>query len=246
MKDDNRAPLYPNAHIAGKVLEYSASNTATLPQKLLDYHVEIAAREAKSYYMISPFQAQGMIWLGRLVGAKKVLEIGVYVGFSSLCWSACVGPSGTVTGLECSSEYATAARDAFSKLGTSNIEVIEGDAAKILKSLSPAEPYDLIFIDADKSGYSGYLETILAASTTGSKKRLLKPGGLILADNVLRRGLVAYASEETLALTNKTDAGLKLDIEKLREFNDAVNNEPRLDAFLMPLWDGLQCARLVD
>lgn len=64
-----------------------------------------------------------------------------------------------------------------------------------LDSLDPTEPYDIIFIDADKSGYPRYLEKILSRSQPGQARRILKPGGLIVADNVLRRGLVADSSE---------------------------------------------------
>lgn len=64
-----------------------------------------------------------------------------------------------------------------------------------LESLEPAEPYDIVFIDADKSGYPNYLHKILSRSQPGQAHRILKPGGLIVADNVLRKGLVADRSD---------------------------------------------------
>jgi predicted O-methyltransferase YrrM len=120
-----------------------------------------------------------------------------------------------------------------------------------IKSLAAAgtEPYDLIFIDADKTSYPTYLSLILELSPKGSSSpRLLRPGGIILADNILRRGLVA---ERTPANPwyEKQDGGNHWkpeEMEYLDSFNkDLVNNE-RLEAFLMPMFDGLGMGRLVN
>ena len=124
-------------------------------------------------------------------------------------------------------------------------------ATSILK-LNPAEPYDLIFIDAQKSGYPAYLAHILAQSSPGSTNRLLRPGGLIVADNVLRRAIVADDSADNPAAEERVQARLKSeyagdrDIEFIREYNDSVVKSERLESFLMPLYDGLSIARLVD
>lgn len=113
-----------------------------------------------------------------------------------------------------------------------------------LPKVSPSTPYDIIFLDADKPGYSNYLSIILANSQPGSKNRLLRPGGLIIADNVLRRGHVADPSKTDREVE---DAGLwNLHIEAVRKFNDQVVGEKRLESFLTPLWDGLSMIRLVD
>lgn len=121
-----------------------------------------------------------------------------------------------------------------------------------LAKLSPDEPYDLIFIDAQKTGYPSYLRTILEKSKPGmTSPRLLRKGGVILADNILRRGLVANDSDE-----NPWAAGGKVrqrseyekdnDIDALREFNDLASKSERLDAFLMPLFDGIGMSTLRD
>lgn len=114
------------------------------------------------------------------------------------------------------------------------------------------EPYDLVFIDAQKSGYPAYLRTILERSQPGQDTpRLVRKGGVILADNVLRRGLVANDTEENPWATNvKTRAPSEYeknnDLESLREYNDAAAGSARLDTFLMPLFDGVSVARLCD
>lgn len=100
-----------------------------------------------------------------------------------------------------------------------------------------------MFLDADKDGYSGYLTQILKASQPGSTNRLVRPGALILADNVLRRGYVADESE--LSEEERKEAKW-MHLEAVRKFNDQVVAEPRLESFLLPLWDGLTIARVID
>lgn len=123
--------------------------------------------------------------------------------------------------------------------------------SSILK-LNNAEPYDLIFIDAQKSGYPAYLEHILAQSAPGGKNRLLRPGGLIVGDNVLRRAIVADdsvdnpAAEEQAQRAMRSEYAADSDIESIRRYNKGVVGNERLESFLMPLFDGVSIARLVD
>ena len=125
-----------------------------------------------------------------------------------------------------------------------------GSLDKSLKTLPIDEPYDFIFIDAQKSGYPSYLATILARSQPGAAQRLLRPGGLIVADNVLRRAIVADESDDNPWVEKekkmRADYWKSDDLLRLREFNDSLNGDPRLEAFLIPLWDGVGVGRLVD
>lgn len=111
------------------------------------------------------------------------------------------------------------------------------------------EPYDLIFIDADKVSYPNYLSTILKTSSSVWVSRLLKAGGYIVADNVLRRGVIADDSSAN-PHSQKTGTGgkpwNKEDMAALKEFNDMMVKSERLETFLMPLFDGLGMARLKD
>lgn len=111
------------------------------------------------------------------------------------------------------------------------------------------EPYDLIFVDADKISYPKYLQLILSSSTSLSHHRLLRVGGSIVADNVLRRGLIADSSSANpwseRALTGGK-AAKQEDMDALRRFNIEMVENDRLETFLMPLFDGLGMARLKD
>ncbi|KAL0942224.1 o-methyltransferase [Colletotrichum truncatum] len=243
--------LYPNEQVSQNVTTYSENSSTPLPAHIVAYHDHIDTTQPEtSMLMISNFQAQNHIWLAKLIGAKRVLEIGVYVGYSGMVWSHAVGPNGTVTGLEFDEKYAKQAQEAWAANGIQNASVIVGDALETLPNLQPEEPYDLIFIDAQKSGYPSYLSTILSSSPTSGGKRLLRAGGLIVADNVLRRGIVADDSDGNPWVQREKSQRAAYwrseDVDKLREFNKMVRDEERLDSWLMPLYDGVHLARLVD
>lgn len=122
--------LYPTQQVADRVTAYSSERSAALPKYITDYHEWVLNNHERFNYMISNFQGQCHLFLARLIGAERILEVGVYIGYSSLVWSHAVGPQGHVTGLEFSPEYAQMARDVFEKNDIKNIEVIEGDALK--------------------------------------------------------------------------------------------------------------------
>lgn len=135
------------------------------------------------------------------------------------------------------------------------VHVQTGDAVESLAALSPpaeaaAAPFDIIFLDANKDAYPRYLEIILARSQHGAPSRLLKEGGLIVADNVLRRAIVADATDSNPHYRKEVELhGEKQSndfVKALHEFNDKLVEEPRLETFLMPLFDGLGMARLRD
>lgn len=167
-----------------------------------------------------------------------------------MVWSEAIGPDGQVVGLELSEEYAAIARKAFADNNVHNVDIKLGDGAASLEALEPAEPFDLIFVDANKDAYPKYLELILSKSQPGSEKRLLKKGGLIVADNVLRRGIVADATEGNPHFAREKELhgeqASKDLVKALHVFNDALAREQRLETFLMPMFDGLGMARLKD
>ncbi|PMD63357.1 S-adenosyl-L-methionine-dependent methyltransferase, partial [Hyaloscypha bicolor E] len=200
---DNTTQLYPNEQVSAALLEYSTpASTLTpiswerLPRCIADLHAWGVANHEKSNYMISRLQAQLHIWMIKTLGTKRILEIGTSIGYSTLCRAHAVGPSGHVTTLKYSPEYTSLAKKEFEKNGVKNVQVIVGDAER-LKTLATSldEPFDLIFIDADKASYPTHPthpSLILSLSgPSGATTRLLRPGGIIVADNILRSGLVA-------------------------------------------------------
>jgi len=248
---ENYTQLYPNEQVATSVGDYAFEHSTKLPKHITDLHAWGVANHEKSNYMISPLQAEFLVWMAKAVGAKRILEIGTFIGFSTMGWAHAVGPSGHVTALEFSPEYASLAEENFAKNNIKNIQVLVGDAKDSLKTLFKTleEPFDLVFIDADKASYPAYLSLILSLSSPSSNTpRLLRPGGIILADNVLRRGLVAESSSANpwAARAKAEKTWREGDMKALDEFNKAMVGSERIETFLMPMFDGLGCGRLID
>jgi predicted O-methyltransferase YrrM len=258
---DNSVPLYTSPQLGQTVTNYAEQHSTALPKYITDYHADISSNRDDSNYMSSVFQSQYNTFLVKSTGAKRVLEIGVYVGFSALVWADAVGPDGLVTGLEYESEYAELSKKVFEANSVKNVEIIVGSASESyvasktyfiphilmyftsLPKLNPSEPYDLVFIDADKTGYPGYLKQLLELSKSGSSNRLLRPGALIVSDNVLRRGLVA---DDKALGGDELPEDQQDSVLAIREFNDMALQSPRLETFVLPLWDGVNISRLVD
>lgn len=151
-------------------------------------------------------------------GARRVLEVGTLFGYSGVWMARALGPDGHLDTVEFTPLHAGAAREWFSRAGLgSRVTVHEGPALEVLPGL--AGPYDLAFFDAAKSEYCDYLDHAL---------RLVRPGGLILADNVFWNGRVAG------------DGGAgDADVRGIRDYNARIASDPRLSSTVIPVGDGL-------
>ncbi|CEJ94248.1 hypothetical protein VHEMI09790 [[Torrubiella] hemipterigena] len=230
----NHEGLFTDAETTVKIGTYSDAHSTPLPAHIPAYHASASSHEW-AMMLTADSQSKFHLLLAQSIGAKRVLEIGVFLGYSALVWSHAVGQDGQVTGLEYSEEYATIARKACSDNDVSNVDIIVGPAAETLPNLEPEHPYDIVFLDADKAGYVGYLNTLLGRSQPGSAKRMLRPGALIIADNVLQSGGVVKDGESK-----------RPSVAAAQVFNEFCLQEKRLQTVLLPLWDGLTVARVVD
>jgi predicted O-methyltransferase YrrM len=210
-----------------------------LDASLYDYYQAIAFREPDilkelrqatsqlpmANMQIAPEQGQFMALLVQLTGARKILEIGVFTGYSSLALALALPPQGRVLGCEISAEYAAIARQFWQKAGVSEkIDVLLGPAVTSLEQLlanGEQESFDLAFIDANKSDYDQYYELSL---------QLVRPGGLILIDNVLWYGKVADETVQDKAT------------QSIRHLNAKLHQDPRISLCLVPIGDGLTLA----
>ncbi len=182
---------------------------------------EIAAFTQKEHplaHMLSG-QVQGkfLSFLSTIMRPKYVLEIGTFTGYSALCLAEGLTPDGELHTLECREEDAGTARNYFSKSKRNHqIHLHIGNAAEIIPRL-PYE-WDLVFIDADKTGYIGYYEQIVPK---------LSNKGIILADNVLFHGQVL---EDPISGKNA---------KAIHAFNEHVRNDERTEQVLLTIRDGL-------
>jgi O-methyltransferase len=175
---------------------------------------------------ISPEQGHLLALLVRLIAARHLLEIGTFTGYSALAMALVLPPGGRLTACDVSEEWTSIGREHWAQAGVADrIDLHLGPAAGTLRGLEKQGSkgrFDLVFIDADKTGYDAYYEAAL---------RLVRPGGLIILDNTLRRGRLANPREN--------DA----DTVALRAINTKVAGDERVDRVLLPIASGMTLAR---
>ncbi len=186
---------------------------------------EETAGDPLAMMQISPDQGQFMTLLARLLNARRYLEVGVFTGYSTLSLALALPSDGKITACDISEEWTSMARRYWKEAGLDEkIDLRLAPAADTLASLiakGSEGSYDLAFIDADKENYQVYFEYCL---------KLVRPGGLILIDNVLWGGQVIDESnreESTVAI---------------REFNLNLHQDNRVHISLLPVGDGLTLA----
>ena len=161
---------------------------------------------------VSPLQGRLLELLARATGARRILEVGTLGGYSAICLARGLAEGGRVVTAELEPHHAAVARANLERaVLAERVEIRVGPAAETLSALARegADPFDLVFIDADKTGYAQYFELALD---------LVRGGSLIVADNVVRDGEVADA-----ASTNEAVRGV-------RRFLERVAREPRVEA----------------
>jgi len=175
-----------------------------------------------SRMQISREQGTFLALLTAAIGARRVIELGTFTGYSALCFARALPDDGHLLCLDLSAEWTAIARRYWREAGVDKkIELRLGPAAEHLLNLDPAETFDLAFIDADKTGYDHYYELLLPR---------LRPNGLILFDNMLYGGHV---------LKPKGDE----DAQAIHALNRKLAADPRVEAVLLPFADGLQICR---
>ncbi|MGD8783236.1 MAG: class I SAM-dependent methyltransferase [Thioalkalispiraceae bacterium] len=205
--------------------EYLLSHSLREPELLAALRHETSQLEM-SNMQISPEQGQFMSLLVKILGVKRGIEVGVFTGYSSLAVAMAMPDEGELIVCDTSEVWTSIARQYWEKAGLS--ERIHLKIAPALATLDglisegQAGMFDFAFIDADKTNYINYYERCL---------QLIRPGGVIAIDNVLWDGAVADPadnSEDTLAI---------------RELNDFIHDDQRVDVSMLPISDGLTLAR---
>jgi caffeoyl-CoA O-methyltransferase len=161
--------------------------------------------------------------LVRLTGAAFAVEVGVFTGYSSICIARGLNPGGRLLACDVSEEWTSVARRYWERAGLDDrIDRRLAPAAETLRAVPVEETVDFAFIDADKSGYPTYYEELVPR---------MRPGGLIVLDNVLRGGRVVDPSAQ--------DA----DDRAIRQINDTITADSRVQSVMLPLRDGVTLAR---
>ncbi|MEU8892269.1 O-methyltransferase [Streptomyces sp. NPDC048442] len=167
-------------------------------------------------------QATLLTLLARLVEAQKIVEVGTFTGCSTLALATGLRPGGTVVTCDLSEEWTGIARTAWKEAGVEDrIDLRIGPALETVAALPLRNDLDLVFLDADKPHYCQYWDLLVPR---------LRPGGLLIADNVLQQGQVH--------LPHATG-----NVRAVREFNAHVRADPRVESVMLPVADGLTIAR---
>ncbi|ERO64486.1 SAM-dependent methyltransferase [Pseudomonas piscis] len=219
---------------------FVTARTLNLDDALYQYLLDVSLRDTPllrrlrdetqalptARWQVAPEQGQFLALLVKLIGARRILEVGTFTGYSALCMAQVLPGDGSLVCCDLPGDYNATARRYWQEAGVQ--QLIDLRLAPALETLASLEQqgqgnsFDLIFIDADKANYPAYLEFAL---------RLLRTGGLVVFDNTLWSGRVlevAPASEDTRAI---------------QALNRALKDDPRIDLSLLPLGDGLTLCR---
>jgi len=214
------------------------SKFTPLTDELHDYMVEHGSRQDEvlrrvqgetaamgdiSVMQIAPDQGAFMTLLCRSIGASEAIELGTFTGYSAICIARGLAPGGRLVACELSEEFAEVAARNLEAAGVADrVEIRIGPALETVRALPERELFDFAFIDADKPGYPDYYDELIPR---------LRPGGLIVVDNVLQGGDVVRedADGESVAA--------------IRRLNDTITADDRVDTAMVAIADGLMFAR---
>ena len=217
-----------------------SNRTTPLTEALYEYVLATGVREPgvlrrlreetrrlpEANMQIAPDQGQFMALIAELIGARKALEIGTFTGYSALAVALALPEDGRLVTCDISEEWTAIARRYWREAGVAaRIDLRLAPALETLDALvagGEAGSFDFAFIDADKSEYGAYFERVLA---------LLRPGGVMVLDNVFRDGRVAEAGEQ--------DPGT----EAIRALNARIHADARVSLAMVPIADGVTLAR---
>jgi predicted O-methyltransferase YrrM len=216
------------------------ARTLNLDDALYQYLLDVSLRETPllkrlrdetqalpmARWQVAPEQGQFLALLVKLTGARRLLEVGTFTGYSALCMAAALPAEGSLICCDIPGDYNAIARRYWQEAGLAGrIDLRLAPALETLGDLERqggGEQFDLVFIDADKANYPSYLEHAL---------RLLRVGGLVLFDNTLWSGRVLETSPESA------------DTRAIQALNLALKDDVRVDLSLLPLGDGLTLCR---
>tara|TARA_B100001093_G_C26812863_1_gene1008307 strand:+ start:1038 stop:1679 length:642 start_codon:yes stop_codon:yes gene_type:complete len=204
--------------ISESILEYSLKNTSEESELLKKLRKETNQKILHPRMLSGKLQGRLLSLISKLIKPKEILEIGTYTGYGTLCLSEGLDPNGTIHTVEINEELIDFQNIFFNQSDKKKqIKQHLGSALSIIERLKG--PFDIVFLDADKSNYINYLELITPK---------LKKGGLLITDNVLWSGKI-------LNKTNESD----IDTQTIKKFNSLITNHESFETILLPIRDGL-------
>lgn len=206
--------------ITKEIEQYCISHSSAL-QKILEEIERYTYLKVQMPHMLSgKLQGQVLTMLSKIKAPDRILEIGTFTGYATLCLYAGLKANGKLYTIDINAELEEDVRGFFAKANVSRgTEYLIGNALDIIPTIN--EHFDLIFLDADKKKYKEYLEMIVPK---------MNEGALLITDNVLWKGKVTFEKKDS-------------DTEWIHQFNVAVLNHNELEVVLLPIRDGISVAR---
>jgi caffeoyl-CoA O-methyltransferase len=201
------------------LLAHSEPADDVLRELAEETHRELGGR---AVMQISHDEGELLTMLVRLTGARRAVEVGTFTGYSSICIARGLPDDGHLLCCDVSEEWTSIARRYWERAGVADrIELRIAPALETLRALPSGRDLDFAFIDADKTGYAAYVEEIVTR---------VRPGGLVVLDNMLRDGRVLDPQND--------------DDRAIDALNDALLADDRVDVVLLPVRDGVSLARV--
>ena len=198
--------------------KYALDNSDEIPDLLLELEKETHQKILHPRMMSSPLQGRLLSFISNILRPKKILEIGTYTGYSSLCLAEGLGENGELHTIDHNEELVLIQQKYFNKsIFKSRIHSHLGNALEIIPKIDG--PFDLVFIDADKINYINYFEQVFNKT---------QPGSLIISDNVMWDGKVINKAGSNDESTRA-----------LQKYNDKLKKDSRIKTLLLPFRDGL-------
>lgn len=208
--------------ISKELSDYCENNTTPESEILSKLNRETHLKVVSPRMLSGHLQGRFLSFISKLQQPKLIVEIGTYTGYSALCLAEGLVKDGKLISIDVNEETSSFAKSFISKTEYVNqINLVLADAKEFVTTIN--EPIDLVFIDADKKNYLNYYHLIIDK---------IKPGGLIIADNVLWSGKITMPEKE---MDRETLA--------LHQFNQFVQQDSRVENILLPIRDGLMIVR---
>lgn len=207
-------------HLPDLLEKYIQDNSAAEDPVLWELSRETFLKVQMPQMLSGHLQGIFLEFISRMIQPGRILEIGTFTGYSAICMAKGLVSDGVLYTIDVNEELRTMAEKYFAKAGLADkIKLLTGDARKIIPDLN--ETFDLVFIDADKLNYGAYYDLVFDK---------VRPGGYIIADNVLWSGKVVEEKKDK-------------DTQAIDAYNKKVKEDKRVKSFILPLRDGLNIAQ---
>lgn len=208
--------------ISEDIMDYAEKHSSDEPKLLQELRRETWQKVIAPRMLSGHHQGRLLSMISKMVQPKKILEIGTYTGYATLCLAEGLADKGVIYTIDINEELEEIQQKYFKKSGFSKqIVSLTGNALELIPAIT--ETFDLVFIDADKVNYNRYFDLIITK---------LRRGGIILSDNVLWSGKV-------LKKVQKNDK----DTQSLIVYNQRIKNEKSVETILLPFRDGVSITR---